>query len=51
MERAKTSGRVDDTEEGINQRLKVYEEQSKPVIEMYAKFGKVREVDGSGDIN
>ena len=30
-------------------RLKTYEEQSKAVIEMYAKFGKVHEVDGSGD--
>lgn len=49
MERAKTSGRSDDTEEVINNRLKTYEEQSKPVVEMYQKFGKVREVDGSGD--
>lgn len=49
MERAKTSGRADDTEEIINARLKTYEEQSKPVVEMYQKFGKVREVDGSGD--
>lgn len=30
-------------------RLKTYEEQSKPVVEMYQKFGKVHEVDGSGD--
>lgn len=35
MERAKTSGRSDDTEEIINARLKTYEEQSKPVVEMY----------------
>jgi adenylate kinase family enzyme len=49
MERAKTSGRSDDTEEVIQARLKTYEEQSKPVVEMYQKFGKVREVDGSGD--
>jgi adenylate kinase len=49
MERAKTSGRSDDTEEVINKRLQTYEEQSKPVVEMYQKFGIVREVDGSGD--
>jgi adenylate kinase family enzyme len=49
MERAKTSGRSDDTEETIKARLRTYEEQSKPVVEMYAKFGKVREVDGSHD--
>lgn len=49
LERAKTSGRSDDTEEIIMARLKTYEEQSKPVVEMYQKFGKVHEVDGSGD--
>jgi adenylate kinase family enzyme len=49
MERAKTSGRSDDTEEIISARLRTYEEQSKPVVEMYQKFGKVNEVDGSGD--
>lgn len=49
MSRAKTSGRADDTEEIIQARLKTYEEQSKPVVEMYEKFGKVREIDGSGD--
>lgn len=49
MERAKTSGRSDDTEEVIQARLRTYMEQSKPVVDMYAKFGKVREVDGSGD--
>lgn len=49
MERAKTSGRSDDTEEIIQARLNTYNEQSKPVVDMYAKFGKVREVDGSGD--
>ena len=49
MERAKTSGRSDDTEEIIRARFETYETQSKPVVEMYQKFGKVREVDGSGD--
>jgi shikimate kinase len=49
LERAKTSGRSDDTPEIIHARLKTYEEQSKPVVEMYQKFGKVHEVDGSGD--
>jgi adenylate kinase family enzyme len=50
MERAKTSGRIDDTEEVITQRLRTYNEQSRPVVEMYKKFGKVREVDGAGDV-
>jgi adenylate kinase family enzyme len=50
MERAKTSGRIDDTEEIITQRLRTYNEQSRPVVELYKKFGKVREVDGAGDV-
>lgn len=49
MERAKTSGRSDDKEETIKKRLVTYQEQSKPVVDMYERFGKVREVDGSGD--
>jgi adenylate kinase family enzyme len=35
MERAKTSGRADDTEEIIEKRLLTYENQSRPVVEMY----------------
>lgn len=49
MERAKTSGRSDDTEEIITKRLQTYNEQSKPVVDLYKSFGKVREVDGAGD--
>lgn len=50
MERAKTSGRADDTEEIIEKRLLTYENQSRPVVEMYRQFGIVREVDGSGSV-
>jgi UMP-CMP kinase len=35
MERAKTSGRDDDNQETITKRLTTYEEQSKPVVDMY----------------
>jgi adenylate kinase len=35
MERAKTSGRADDTEDVIRRRLQVYAEESKPVVELY----------------
>jgi len=49
MHRAKSSGRSDDTEETIKARLRTYQEQSEPVVEMYKEFGLVREVDGSGD--
>jgi adenylate kinase family enzyme len=48
LERAKTSGRSDDTEEIIAKRLKTYNDASKPVIDFYALKGRVREVDGTG---
>jgi len=35
MERAKTSGRLDDTEEVITKRLQVYAEESRPVVDLY----------------
>ena len=49
MHRAKTSGRADDNEETIKKRLNTFVESSKPVIDMYKRLGKVREVDGCFD--
>jgi len=49
MIRAATSGRSDDNEETIRKRLQTFIDESKPVVDMYQRFGKVREVDGSGD--
>lgn len=51
MKRAETSGRSDDNKETIIKRFQNYVNATKPVIEMYTKFGKVREIDGSKDIN
>jgi len=51
MKRAETSGRSDDNEETIIKRFQNYVDATKPVVEMYTKFGKVREIDGSKDIN
>ncbi len=50
LERAKTSGRVDDTEEIILKRLRTYNDMSKPVVELYSKKGMVIEVDGGKDV-
>ena len=47
--RAKTSGRTDDTEEIIINRLRTYNEMSTPVIELYKKKGLVVEIDGAKD--
>ncbi|MDE3101963.1 MAG: adenylate kinase [Chloroflexota bacterium] len=43
-------GRVDDSPEVIRRRLRVYEEQTKPVVDFYEKRGLLRCVDGVGDV-
>lgn len=40
--------REDDNEETIRARLKVFDKQTQPVLEHYAKLGKLRPVDGCG---
>ena len=41
--------RSDDTEQVIENRLKIYSEQTLPLVEYYSKDGKVVEIDNSGD--
>lgn len=43
--------RPDDREETVRRRLKVYEEQTAPVLEFYRKSAGVTEVDGTGDVD
>ncbi len=43
-------GRSDDTEEKVKTRLKVYRQETKPVLEHYQKQDKVQEIDGMGSI-
>ena len=43
-------GRVDDTEETIRNRFKIYEEQTAPLIETYQGRGLLVPVDGIGDV-
>jgi len=42
--------RPDDTAETIKERLKVYFSQTAPLIDYYTQGGKLREVDGKGDL-
>jgi adenylate kinase len=42
--------RADDNEETIGNRLKVYQDQTEPLIEYYRKQGKLAAIDGEGDI-
>ena len=50
LERAKISGRSDDNEETIKNRLVEYENKTLPVASYYAKQGKEVKIDGLGDI-
>ena len=44
MERGKTSGREDDNEETIKNRIKIFHETTEPVIEYYKSKGKLKTV-------
>jgi len=46
--RMKARKREDDTDEAISQRLGLYEDQTRPVLEWFADLGLVAEVDGLG---
>jgi len=48
--RAQVEGRADDTPEVIRHRLDVYEEQTAPLIDIYAARGLVAMIDGLGEI-
>ena len=50
LQRAKTDGRADDTEEVIRRRQEVYAEQTAPLIEIYRERGILLEVDGMGEV-
>ena len=50
--RGKTSGRLDDqSEEKINNRIKVYNDETKPVANFYEKYNKYSEVNGIVEID
>lgn len=51
LQRAKTEGRADDTEEVIRRRQEVYTDQTEPLIEVYRDRGLLIEVDGLGEID
>ena len=49
--RALAEGRKDDTPEAVRERLRVYAEQTAPVAEHFAAIGKLRIVDGVGEVD
>jgi len=51
LARSRAEGRTDDTPEVIGRRFDVYEAQTRPVIEHYARQKLVTEIDGVGTID
>jgi adenylate kinase len=49
--RAQAEGRKDDTPETVRERLRVYAEQTEPVVDFYVRAGKLIEVDGVGEVD
>jgi adenylate kinase len=49
--RAAAEGRKDDTPETVRERLRVYAEQTAPVAEHFGALGRLRIVDGVGDVD
>jgi len=51
LKRAEIEGRSDDKEETIRNRMSVYHDSTKPLIEYYSERGLLAEVDGMGSID
>ena len=51
LHRAQTEGRADDTEDVIRHRQDVYNEQTAPLLAVYAERGLLVEVDGMGVVD
>jgi adenylate kinase len=47
LKRATTDGRADDNDATIRERLRVFHEQTKPLIQYYANQGKLRSINGT----
>lgn len=51
VERGRESGRSDDTEDVIRNRLRVYEQNTAPLVEFYEDRGILVRVDGTGTVD
>lgn len=50
-ERAKTSGRADDSEQVIRERQQIYNKETSPLAQTYSHRGLLHEVDGMGEVD
>lgn len=48
--RAKAEGRSDDTPETVRNRLRIFNEQTAPVIDFYVNSGRLIRIDGVGEV-
>ena len=51
VERGKTSGRNDDTEEVARERQQIYRDQTQPLIDYYAARGHLKTINGVGSMD
>jgi adenylate kinase len=51
LQRARTEGRADDTEDVIRRRQEIYLEETEPLIAVYRDRGLVHEIDGMGEVD
>ncbi len=51
LERGKTSGRTDDSEETVSKRIHEYQTKTAPVAGYYEQLGKLAMIDGEGSID
>ncbi len=51
VERGRDSGRSDDTEDVIRNRLKIYEENTAPLVDFYEERGILLRIDGLGTVD
>ena len=51
LKRAQAEGRDDDTEQIIHNRMRVYQERTKPLFDFYKAKNKVVQINGLGDVS
>lgn len=51
LERAKTSGRADDNIESFKKRVKTYEEETKPILEIFENKGQIVKINSENSID
>ncbi len=51
MQRAEHSGRADDNPESFKKRIEEFNLKTRPVVDFYQRFGKIRFINGAAEVN